>query len=407
MITTTTIATATPTNACWSRATSTPITTATARSAARRSRSVRTTRARQPRTTIATTKTPGVSGNARALRRARQRLRRRAGASGRGTPIAWYVDADGDGFGVTSANRRLVQAAAVCGGVPRRAEPGAVRAADPDALPAPPKARSCAFAPRCGRLRRLRPGDVSGSRGTLRRQRRRLQRPRRLRVEHERLRGRRWRWRRGRDVQARMRVTAMTIRAHGQPARTEICDELDNDCDDQIDEDVTSTQYWSDSDGDGYGDASAFPIEACVQAPGTAPNGDDCDDGNAERNPGRAEICNTRDEDCDAKRTRTWTRAEGHARERPCRTRRGRRRGAQRSRQPLRRARRVDRPDGKLRVRFIQPARAGGHRRWFGRSARGQRPRGHRARDLGAEHRSDRAARQQYALERDRRSRTA
>lgn len=84
------------------------------------------------------------------------------------------------------------------------------------------------------------------------------------------------------------------------PQEPEICDQLDNDCDDHIDEDVTSTQYWSDRDGDGYGDASAFPIEACVQAPGTAPNGDDCDDGNAERNPGRAEICNTRDEDCDA-----------------------------------------------------------------------------------------------------------
>jgi len=67
--------------------------------------------------------------------------------------------------------------------------------------------------------------------------------------------------------------------ADANPAGTETCDGLDNDCSGDIDEGF-------DADGDGYQD------ESC-------PTGDDCDDSDAAVNPGAAELCAVGDEDCD------------------------------------------------------------------------------------------------------------
>ncbi|MBM74143.1 MAG: hypothetical protein CMK59_01975, partial [Proteobacteria bacterium] len=85
------------------------------------------------------------------------------------------------------------------------------------------------------------------------------------------------------------------------PSSTEICDEKDNDCDDAIDEDV-ATMYFSDADGDGFGDATA-PVNACGLSVGLVSNTDDCNDdpdnGGAEVFPGKAESCDNIDNDCD------------------------------------------------------------------------------------------------------------
>ena len=62
----------------------------------------------------------------------------------------------------------------------------------------------------------------------------------------------------------------------------EICDGLDNDCNDMIDDGVTST-FYQDNDGDQYG--SSLSIEACIMPPGYATNGSDCDDSNTFINP--------------------------------------------------------------------------------------------------------------------------
>ncbi|MFL1013650.1 MopE-related protein [Flavisericum labens] len=86
------------------------------------------------------------------------------------------------------------------------------------------------------------------------------------------------------------------------PGATELCDGLDNDCDGQTDEGLTTIDYYPDMDEDGYGDASANPISVCsAQQPDqTVTNNDDCDDTDAAVNPATTEILdNLKDDDCD------------------------------------------------------------------------------------------------------------
>ena len=81
------------------------------------------------------------------------------------------------------------------------------------------------------------------------------------------------------------------------PAAGELCDGVDNDCDDAVDEGLTGA-FYQDSDGDGYGDPSRI-VEACELEPGLADNADDCDDTDDDVNPDAAELCNGFDDDCD------------------------------------------------------------------------------------------------------------
>ena len=75
-----------------------------------------------------------------------------------------------------------------------------------------------------------------------------------------------------------------------------MCDSLDNDCNDEIDEDVTTTWYL-DQDNDGFGsDVSA--IASCEPPSGYVENNDDCDDINTFINPLRIEVCDLVDNDC-------------------------------------------------------------------------------------------------------------
>ena len=83
------------------------------------------------------------------------------------------------------------------------------------------------------------------------------------------------------------------------PAALEICNGVDDDCDGAVDTGaVDATPFYTDLDADGFGDSASWVLE-CIAPPGTAANGEDCDDTNALVNPSAPEVCNSIDDDCD------------------------------------------------------------------------------------------------------------
>lgn len=73
------------------------------------------------------------------------------------------------------------------------------------------------------------------------------------------------------------------------PGAEELCDELDNNCNEVIDEGAANI-YYLDEDGDGWGVNTGY-VEDCTQPFGYAEDLGDCDDSNALINPDAIEIC--------------------------------------------------------------------------------------------------------------------
>ena len=84
------------------------------------------------------------------------------------------------------------------------------------------------------------------------------------------------------------------------PGAEEWCDEVDSDCDLDLDDyDAMDTQRWyADRDADGYGDSTASDT-TCFPAGSPADNGLDCDDRDPDVNPDADEMCDAIDNDCD------------------------------------------------------------------------------------------------------------
>jgi hypothetical protein len=84
------------------------------------------------------------------------------------------------------------------------------------------------------------------------------------------------------------------------PNEIEVCDGLDNDCNETIDDDATDAlQWWLDDDRDGFG-TSLDTVFACEQPVSYVDNADDCDDNEETINPDGTETCDVldADEDC-------------------------------------------------------------------------------------------------------------
>lgn len=84
------------------------------------------------------------------------------------------------------------------------------------------------------------------------------------------------------------------------PNATELCDNVDNNCDATIDENTAqdASIFYEDGDEDGFGDFNTS-VSACSQPLGYVEDATDCDDTNGLINPSATETCNNMDDDCD------------------------------------------------------------------------------------------------------------
>jgi len=84
------------------------------------------------------------------------------------------------------------------------------------------------------------------------------------------------------------------------PDAAEECDEVDNDCDTLVDEPdaIDAPTFYADTDTDGYGDPDVSQV-ACEAPSGFVSNSMDCDDTDSTINPAGTEVCGGGDEDCD------------------------------------------------------------------------------------------------------------
>ena len=83
------------------------------------------------------------------------------------------------------------------------------------------------------------------------------------------------------------------------PGADEVCNGIDDDCDNETDEDsLDSTMFFADADDDGFGDPNS-PVLACGEPTGAVTNDEDCDDTSDQAFPGGTEVCDGLDNDCD------------------------------------------------------------------------------------------------------------
>jgi hypothetical protein len=90
-------------------------------------------------------------------------------------------------------------------------------------------------------------------------------------------------------------------RADVYPGAPERCNERDDDCDQEVDEDLVPQPLYPDNDGDGYGTSLLETIMGCTEENGYVFASNDCDDNDDTTYPDAEEICDGRDNNCDGR----------------------------------------------------------------------------------------------------------
>ncbi len=83
------------------------------------------------------------------------------------------------------------------------------------------------------------------------------------------------------------------------PTAPELCNNIDDNCNGLTDDGLTFSTWYADADGDGYGDATLSQSTCSGPPSGYVTDNTDCNDTNANIYPGAAEICNGADDNCD------------------------------------------------------------------------------------------------------------
>ena len=85
------------------------------------------------------------------------------------------------------------------------------------------------------------------------------------------------------------------------PGAAEFCDDVDSDCDGELEDGQDAPDWFADTDGDGFGDPDR-PVRACTAPAEHVADDSDCDDADGAIHPDAVEVCNDGeavDEDCD------------------------------------------------------------------------------------------------------------
>lgn len=84
------------------------------------------------------------------------------------------------------------------------------------------------------------------------------------------------------------------------PDAAELCNEVDDDCNELVDDGEGLVPLWfPDDDGDGFGDPTGNLVMACDAPPGFVADNTDCDDGDTYVNPDAEDICDGINNDCE------------------------------------------------------------------------------------------------------------
>ncbi|MFK8003569.1 MAG: MopE-related protein, partial [Polyangiales bacterium] len=85
------------------------------------------------------------------------------------------------------------------------------------------------------------------------------------------------------------------------PGQLEICDMIDNNCNDLVDDDTQVVPWYRDTDGDGFGSAASGVVMSCEPVDGATLLDTDCDDDDSGIHPASAEVCDGIDQDCNGR----------------------------------------------------------------------------------------------------------